>query len=442
MRISKCCIYEIILFHAFLAFFVLSFPRKDEWGITVFLFLVILVLLILEYCRTKIFVSPLFFWFGFWLGAITIGRMHLGIGVYPLYREWTERLLRIIILNTLVFFWAYWLGESCFFRKKAAKNRIPDINGEMLATVVILLLLIACFSFLVNVAVTGVIPQLTGNANAYRSSFVATRYYKIVSILRCVLACVPISYKLTCSRTKKGLLLILTGMFFLAEMLTGWRGYTLQGMILFLSSFLIISGTDKKARVRNFIIVCSAVLVAMAFIIYITVTRDGSFEVVEERVNYAINTFYLYIAPNFLNFQSAVEKVHPKGYLMYTLESVWGMVIPAWENPLYIWDDVEYSIGAYNVCTYLLEPYCDLGIIGTAIWSALIAAFSGKAFQLVKTKKTAFAFVALGISNITIFMLHNNFFLRSSSFLIWIVLGFLISRFSMVRIGINGKKII
>ena len=442
MRISKYCIYEIVLFHLFCVAFALTYPFRGEWKTTFFLVFFVVLLLILEYFRTKLFVSPLFFWYVFWLGTIILGRMHLGIRVYPLYRDWTEKLQMIVLLNTISFFWIYWIGEFSGTLKSGNQKLVDCDHNERLADIVVALLILAILAFCLNVAYTGVIPQLTGNANAYRSSFVATRYYKVVSVLRFVLACVPLALKKTSSKTKRYTLIILTGFYMLAEMLTGWRGYTLQGMILLLTSALFVSGTGKKARFRNAMMICLAGLIACLFIIYITVTRDGTFEALEDRVEYAINTFYLYIAPNFLNFQSAVEKVQPKGYLMYTLESIWGFVIPAWENPLYIWDDVEYSIGAYNVCTYLLEPYCDLGTAGTVLWSSVIALFAGWSFVQCKVVKSAFSYVSMGIVNITIFMLHNNFFLRSSSFLVWMVLSFLISRFSTVRIKVNGEKII
>ena len=442
MRISKYCIYEIVLFHVFCALFALSYPFRNEWKTTVFLLLFVALLLILEYLRTRVFVSPLLFWYVFWLGTIVVGRMHLGIRVYPLYRDWSSKLQTIVLLNTIAFFWFYWTGEILNVIKGKKREYAGNVRSEMLADIVLGMLILAIFAFCINVAYTGVVPQLTGDANAYRSSFVATRYYKIVSIFRFALACVPLAMKKTSSKAKRGSLALLTALYMLAEMLTGWRGYTLQGMIMLLTSSLLVSGTEKKARLRNAMMICAAGLIACLFIIYITVTRDGSFEALEVRVEYAINTFYLYIAPNFLNFQSAVEKVQPKGYLMYTLEALWGMVVPAWENPLYIWDDVEYSIGAYNVCTYLLEPYCDLGVTGTVLWSALIAFFSGWSFSKSRITESVFAYVSMGIMNITIFMLHNNFFLRSSSFLIWIVLSFLISRFSTGGIKINGKKIV
>ena len=443
MRISKYAIYEIMLFHLYIFVFLISFPYKNEWAATILLLLIVASLLFTEYLRTRMFVSPLFFWFGFWLSAISIGRMKLGIDVYPLYQEWSNKLLRIVVGNTVIFFWMYGIGEWVCSRFVRIGN--ADIcegpRGEVLADIVICLLMTASAAYFLNVLYFGVIPQLTGDANSYRNEFVATRFYQIVGLLRFSLACVPLAYKSTRLKAKKTALVVLAALYLLEEMMTGWRGYTLQSMILLATSFFILSDVNNgKERRRNFILAIGAVVLALVFIVYITVTRDGSFETVSVRVKYAIDNFYLYVAPNFLNFQTCVEKVNPKGYLMYSLEAIWGFIVPAWENPLYIWDDVEFSIGTYNVCTYLLEPYCDLGVAGTFLWSFLIAFFSGLMFVQARVTKKVFSIIAVGITNIAIFMLHNNFFLRSSSVLLWFMAGVAISWILQRRNPVKYEK--
>ena len=51
--------------------------------------------------------------------------------------------------------------------------------------------------------------------------------------------------------------------------------------------------------------------------------------------------------------------------------------------------------------------------------------------------------ISMGIANITIFMLHNNFFLRSSSFFIWLFIGIFVDLLTFrKRITRNGKKIL
>lgn len=428
MRISRCAIYEILLFHLFLVFYALSFPLKDDWGATALLLLVVCILLFLEYQRTRLFVSPLFFWFAFWLGAIVLGRMYL-TDAYPLYQEWGMPLLRLVTMNTGVFFWMYILGERC--RGDVAclpeNNTGSGFRSTLLADLVIIMLSLATAAFVLNVLHAGVIPQLSGDANAYREPFIATRYYQIVSLMRFSLLFVPPVLMGDAPFGKKACVLCLTALYLLEEMLSGWRGFTLQAVILLATSWFLFSDVRSVVvRRRNLLLGLAAALAVLVFIVYITVTRDSTFDSFERRVRYAIENFYLYVAPNFLNVQTAMEKVQPKGYFLYTTEVFWGMFRKPWEIPQYIYSDIEYSIGAYNVCTYLLEPYCDLGTLGTICWSALIAFLSGEAFAGCRKHPGGFSLVLLGIMNITIFYLHNNFFLRSSSLLLWLAAGGLI----------------
>ena len=432
MRISKYAIYEFLLFHFYLVFYWLSFPQKDNWQITVILFVLIAVLLVLEYLRTKLFVSPLIFWYAFWLGAITLGRMFL-TEAYPLHQEWSASLLRLVTLNTVVFYWAFHLGE----RGKGDAACLPEEKGAIpfgdsrLADLVLGMLLLASVAFILNVLHMGVIPQLSGDANATRGSFIATRYYRIVSLMRFSLLFVPPAVRVADSRGKKICLIALTGIYLFEEMLSGWRGFTLQAIILLATSYFLFSDiADAKNRRRNLFIALLAGVAVLAFIIIVTVTRDSTFDSFERRVRYAVENFYLYVAPNFLNFQTAMQKVQPKGYFLYTMEAFWGFFRHPWEVPQYVYADIEYNIGAYNVCTYLLEPYCDLGLPGTLLWSAVIAFFSGEAFGRCRKNSSGFFLVLLGIMNITVFYLHNNFFLRSTSLLLWLAAGGVISLLS------------
>ena len=109
MRISRFSIYEIILFHLYLLVYVLTFSRKDEWGPTILLLVLTVLLIILELLRVGFLPSPLLIWYVFWIGVISVGGMDLNL--YPFYQTWSPELLKVIVLNTLVFFWLFWVGE-------------------------------------------------------------------------------------------------------------------------------------------------------------------------------------------------------------------------------------------------------------------------------------------------------------------------------------------
>ena len=447
MRVTKASIYEVILFHIYILVYCLTFSHKDEWGPTVALLAIAAALVIIEYLRTHLFVSPILIWYVFWLGVIAIGRMDLDL--YPFYRTWTEDLLRLIVLNTLVFFWCYWAGELTVSKITPVYKRpyMETVNGELLSDITILLLAAACAAFAVNVVYKGVIPQLTTDPNSTRVTFVKTKYYKIVSLLRFVFALVPAAVKKTGSRSKKLVIIVLALLFVAEEMLSGWRTYTLQALILLLSALFImlesgIKSENRKlpgapprkafARAGSMLILAACAAAAMLFAGYIALYRDGVMGALKDKLEYVLYILDMYIAPNFLNFQNAMETVEPAGVPVYTTVALWS-ILPGAQK---IWDvlpEIDQSIGAFNVSTYLLHPWGDYGTAGTLVWSGLIALVSGGVFSSCRRSPTIFSTVLLGLMNITVFVLHNNLFLRATAVFIWLGMAAVISIFLYMR---------
>lgn len=446
MRISRFSIYECILFHLYLLVYVFTFSRKDEWGPTVLLLVLTAGLIILELLRVGFLPSPLLIWYVFWVGVISVGRMDLNL--YPFYQTWSPELLKVVVLNTLVFFWLFWLGEL------AAGTAITDNStvfrgaphGELTALLTLLLLAAGILAFAVNTVFTGVIPQLTGDANSYRQSFVTTPFYRIVCLSRVSFALVPPAVAGTKQRSMKTGILLLAAVLFFMEMLSGWRSYTLQAMVLLLTSLLLIllpgkrgsCKTNKSSLKMAFPAVLAAGVLAIVFIGYIAVTRDGVIGAFREKLNYLFYTLDMYIAPNFLNFQTGMNTVEPLGYPLYTSEAFWGLVT-SWDA-LPPYPSIDQSIGAFNVSTYLLQPFADLGIPGTLLWSGIAGAAAGAVFAACRKKPSAGRLVLLGILNFAVLVMHNNFFFRASSTVLWILIGIGIDLLSYLRGGPEQMK--
>lgn len=444
MRISKYAIGEIILFHVFLLFFALSFPDKDDWRVTAVLLLLVACLMILELRRTGVIVSPLFFWYAFWLGVISIGRMDLGIRVYPLYQTWGVRLHRLVLGNTALFFWICLPGELAAEKIRGVRRSLGEgcAYKEKLADLVIGMFLAALLAYAVNVAATGVIPQLTGDANSCREEFIQTRYYRIVSMLRVSFALCPTAIRAARSREKKLAVAFLGLLLLAAEMLSGWRSFTMQAVIMLitgLSFTMDLSG--GKNRKTFFTVILFSGIFALAFIAYIAVTRDAVRGALKEKAEYLLYTLYMYMAPNFLNFQTAMETVEPLGKPLYATVALWNF----WPGAAAVraaLPDIDQSIGAFNVSTYFLQPYADLGTAGTLLCTALIAAASGTAFALCRGKRSVAAIAALSLMDTVIFLMHNNLFLRSTSVLIWLILAAGVHLVARRETQYRGKEIL
>ena len=445
MRISRQAILEILLFHFFLFLYWLTFPFKDEWWPTILLVVMVGILVLLEYRRTGLFIAPLLIWYVFWLGVISVGRMDLHL--YPFYQTWSRKLLNVVLINTAVFFWLYWIGElfSSAFSKRSGKVSEENIHGELLAFLTFGILCVSVAAYAANVAYKGYIPQLTGDANSYRQSFVLSPFYRIVNLLRFVFAIVPVAVAGTKIRSMKLALVVLTAVLMAMEMLSGWRSYTLQAMVLLLTSLFIVmkngdrnngKGQKRKNNSKKALpIVFAACSLTLLFIGYIAVTRDSVGGALRTKLRYVVYILDMYIAPNFLNFQSGMNDLAVLGYPLYTAEAFWGLVT-SWEK-LPPYPPIDQAIGAFNVSTYLLQPYVDLGIPGTVLWSAIAGLAAGLVFRNCISNTKSCRMILLGIVNFAILVMHNNFFFRASSTVLWIVAGLCID-FLLYR---KGKKI-
>lgn len=430
MQITKSTFYQVIVFNIFIIAFYLTIPEKDKWWATVLLLLLILVLVILEYMRTHYIVSPLLIWYVFWLGAISVGRMDLKL--YPLYRIWETPLVRIILINTYIFFCFFGIGELSV--KNTDDTSTSSLNSNnRLTGITLIMLSTALLSFALNSVRNGYIPLLTGDSNSVRAEFIRGKSYTIVSTLRVSFAMVPLALKREKNREKRILLIVLTIALLISEILSGWRSYAFQAMIFYLSSYFVISGkTDAKERRRNFRIVVLLAIFAIAFIGFIAIIRESLTGSIKEKFEYLIYTIYMYIAPNFINFQSAMENVEPVFAPIYSTRAIWGF----FPNRYAIFSsvkDIDQAIGAFNVSTYLLHPWGDFGSIGTYIWSALIAFISGAANKKCRIRFGITSMVLLGIMNNTVFLMHNNFFLRSRSVLLWVAVSCVVQELCSIK---------
>ena len=418
MQITRSTFYQVIVFHLYILAFYLTLPDKNEWWTTVLLLSLVLILVILEYLRTWLFVSPMLLWYVFWLGAISIGRMDLDL--YPMYRTWESDLIKLVLINTCAFFWFFWIGELISQRKEQ-NERITTQSIHGLADITIFMLLSALLCYALNVIKTGYIPMLTSDANSYREAFVRTVFYKIISAMRVSFVLAPAALKYEENRIKKNGLIVLALLLMFAEALSGWRTYIFQAMIFSLTPFFVIYGQEKafSMRKRNLIVLLISSVVGLTLIGLIAVTRETFSGSLKEKAKYLFYTIYMYIAPNFLNLQYAIENVEPINLPVYSTEAIWGFFLNR-DAIMFQFGENDQAIGGFNVSTYMLQPWADFGRIGTIVWSAFIAFCSGVVFKKCRHYPGIVPLVLVGMMNISIFVMHNNLFFRTKTVVIWL----------------------
>lgn len=429
--ISRYDVLQAIVFTIYMGLFCATESIRQSLWVMLILVFISVILLVLEYKKNHQFISPLFFWYGFWMVIISIARVDFH--VYAFNATWESPLFITIVVNTITFFVAYKIGE-CFGK---AKYEI-DIPEALLKMNYIkwanILFVIGIVAYMVNVVYSHGIPQFSSNIDVFRRGFVETPFYSIVTICRCAYVIAPLGIKGGVTRREKKKTIILGLTFLLCEALSGWRTYVFQSVIMSMSAFLITTDVSNfSERLKNLKLIRRVGILAVLFIGYVAVTRgQGEWDSLRQQVVYVIQIVYLYFAPAFLNLQQAIYKLEPVGHFLYTTEAFWGKIISPANMPGY--QNIHQTTGSFNVSTYLLQPQADLGLAGTIIWTALIAYIAAISFKKSVRTKKLMPVMLLAISNVVIFNFHNGFFLRSTSVLLWLFIAFFIE-----KVGVKYK---
>ncbi len=424
MKNNVYLFFESVLFTIFIISYEITFPNKDSLLSTAMLVVNVIFIIIIEIKRIKNFWSPILFWYIFWLIPISIGRIDLGIYIFG--TTWSNELKNIIVINTITFYLFFWFASIGSKEKINIDVKEMKINRMLLNNIIITILVTACFAYILNTIQFGYIPQLSSNVNFLRQSFVTTGFYSIINISRFIFSLVPLGIYFSKGK-QKTIIIILSILLGIFEGLTGWRGYLFQIFLFFMIGQLLLVNIKNKNEIKNNnkrIVKYS--IIAVLFIAIIAITRTKTYMSITKAIIYTLTILYLYIAPNFLNFQTTVFSFTPKYSMLYTTQAIWSIFISP--EKMSGFSEVNNNIGAFNVSTYLLQPYEDLGISGTIIWTAIIAIFSGKIYKNVTKRLNVSDITLLGISVIIIFTMHNGFFLRSSSVIIWIITAVMISK--------------
>lgn len=436
--ISKYDVFQMVVFCIYMAIFYATETIRQSLVVMLLLVFVAFILMILEYKKTHQFISPMFFWYGFWIVIIAIARVDFH--VYAFNATWESELFWIIVINTITFFVVYKISEiasNIHFRE-------PNIYSEDRSDYAewsIILSITGIIAYILNVVYTGGIPQFSSNIDEFRRGFVETPFYSIVTICRCVFVILPLALKSQIPRKIKKRVVILGLILLMCEALSGWRTYVFQSIILAMTSFLINTDVSSYAvRIRNMRLIRRVGILAILFIGYVAVTRGQSeWDSLRQQVVYVIQIIYLYFAPAFLNLQQAIFNVEPVGKFLYTTEALWRKIISPDNMPGF--QNISQTTGSFNVSTYLLQPYADMGVFGTIIWTGLIAFIAARSFKSASRNKDLLQIMILAILNVVIFNFHNGFFLRSTSVLLWIFIAWFIQR-TNVKIKLYSKEVL
>lgn len=434
MKTANSFFPQILLFNIFQFLFLFTIEDKQNWIWTIMLILLLILLIRAEIKRYGAVTSSLCMWYVFWLLIISIGRMDLHL--YEFNATWTNLLTYAIILVNYSFFFAYIVGYN--ITKGGKRENDSFYRSDTLFKIILSFQIISILSFALNVVSTGMIPLLGGDTDELKEAFSVGPFYKFVNICRVQYILIPFVLRFNPNKSKRRIIVFVAVIALICELLSGWRGYFFQAIFLFLTSyFLLFASKNKKQSKKLKKQMAMAGVLAFGVIGLVGAKRaqlqGGDLFLLLE---FTFSMIYLYFAPSFLNLQTAMQTIIPKGYPLYTTEAFWSIFIPKSSMPGF--ESIEQNIGAFNVSTYLLQPWADGGIAGMMIVTAILGFISGYASRTARSSKI-FPIVLMGTMNVVIFVMHNGFILRSSSCFIWMLIGLGLSCYSQKKNRYNEK---
>jgi len=163
--------------------------------------------------------------------------------------------------------------------------------------------------------------------------------------------------------------------------------------------------------------------------VLINVTRGGK-SLLDVNYDFIFNYFTLYIYPNFLNLDNLIKDVINSNEYIPLLFSLGFISLPIFGKNLYFdsfpQDTVVYE--AFNVWTGLAPSFIGGGIIEVVLMGFCISFFYTTFYRniMIFRKACILSIFLFGILLNTFVMLHNSYFLLSTSpfvsfFLIWLL---------------------
>ena len=422
--------------------FCLTYFIGHYYGFNIYIIIILLIYIVgmiyFEYKSTKSIIAPKILWIICWLLVIVIARLG---GMYIYITPWSNELNKYVILNTMCFFFIYDITEKLahIARNKSRNIHSIDyydkkINYKVIYYVSIILLIISILCFWLNVLKFRYIPAFKTDDDSYRIAFRETTLNVLFNIGRITCSLVPL-LRNKVSKKYYNISILLIIIYLICSFLTGWRATMFQGIIMYVTTEFILNikttnMIDALKKSWKYIILVIGVFVIVA--IQRSLSKGGNYINV---LSFGLFMIYMYIAPQFINFETGLMTIIPNYNLVQTTEGLWSMLF---DHSYFQSYQKIYIVmkGGYNVSTYLLLPYVDGGIFGTLFWTAAIAFVAAVSFEVARDRKSIIAFPILSITNMLIFSMHSGFVFASSVCYVWIFLSFIISKIIYKK----GKK--
>lgn len=428
---SAFILLEGLLFFIFMGCILACLDYGGKYGvvpITVLCFLLVSLIWVSSFVEDGFF-NPLCIWEITWLGSLIVARVRTDL-YPPASQDWSFELELLVYLNTIIFYVIYRVVFIISAKKglvNLRKNKIIALNVDQigrLSRIVNGIVAIAICAYILNVITMGGVPLLQENLS-YRIDFQGTTLFTIFNVARILAVFYPlILLHQSVSKRRRNLSVTLFAVYALCALLTGSRGVFFQWFIAFITGYLAVKLVSRRNQQKIIIILIAVGIVLVGLFGYAREFFSTNGNVTIGLFDYIPYIAYTYIAPNFINFGQAIQSLEPLGAFVYSTEAIWSIFLPS--SFFNGYQNLSFAISAFNVSTYLLQPYADLGGIGTFLVTAAIAGVAGGASSRLQSGSIS-ALGVVAILNIIVFFMQNTFMAKSASVAVWFLLVVIIS---------------
>lgn len=434
----------LLEFILFILFILLLFALLDCSGFyssaaLVVLVVALLVLLGISSYIDGTFITPLCIWELTWLGSLIVARADVDLYL-PAKQIWSPGLSQIVYGSTICFYLAYrTVSLIKAIRLERSEWKWDELNINHLLDVLNTGVTIAIFCYVLNILIVGGLPLFSHDLSL-RTRFQGTVLFVPFNLVRIASFIYPLALLgRTVDSNRKRVSLMLFVTYSILAAFTGSRGILFQWIISFLTSYCLLKRISWKRQIALVIKICIAIVLLVGLFGYAREYFSNSGNLTASLSEYIPYILYTYITPNFVNLGQAIDSLIPLGFMVYSTEGFWSIILPTSFFAGY--EDLSFQIGAFNISTYLLQPYADLGMLGCIIVTMLFGVMSSWAFSRASNGSASLSGLAfLSIMNIIVFSMQNTFVAKSGSIVFWVAIAVYCGRSNLSKRALGTKR--
>ncbi len=226
--------------------------------------------------------------------------------------------------------------------------------------------------------------------------------------------------------------------------------FLLLNRFIYAMFFFMVIGfayySSQYVKLRYLVVPILLLVVAMAYLQSVRESRYvENYLYVISRMRYsktyALFTMpYMYIVMNLENFARAVERLERHAYGFFSFDVVLALTgLKHWIEEYFALKERVYLVSGYNTFPYLWDYYYDFGLVGVAVFPAIIGSMIALLHKQMRAKPTI---RSVALYSIAIFVMVISFFTNTLSSLnfVFAVIALAAAQTVLARLSSRGSS--